>query len=76
MSVHVAQRKTSGSGALSCVFLMLLLEMRERHVGLGLVRRFLIGNSFASVAQLLLPRGIGLTMAGGSTVVELRRAQQ
>lgn len=55
---------------------MLLLEMRERHVGLGLVRRFLIGNSFASVAQLLLPRGIGLTMAGGSTVVEIRRTQQ
>lgn len=35
--VQVAQRKTNGSRTPSCIFLMLLLKKRERHVGVGLV---------------------------------------
>lgn len=52
MLVNVAQRKTSGSKRTpSCIFLMLLLEKRERPVGLRLVSLgVLVENSLASIA--------------------------
>lgn len=80
VSLDTGQRKTRGSRTPSWVFFMVLLEKRERPVGLGLVslkvfdwKYFYIfsvaaGNWFLS----LLPRGIGFKIAGSSTVVEIR----